>query len=74
MNYGAPKANRLPLLVLTSFRLLVISFFHHYGRSSVLTENPKVTLILLVVSIVLISRSRWLLDQYIRMEKQFWTT
>ncbi len=69
--WRAKKANRLPLLVLTSFRLLVISFFIITVVHQFLTENPKVTLILLVVSIVLISRSRWLLDQYIRMEKQF---
>ncbi len=69
--WRAKKANRLPLLVLTSFRLLVISFFIITVVHQFLTENPKVTLILLIVSIVLISRSRWLLDQYIRMEKQF---
>lgn len=69
--WRAKKANRLPLLVLTSFRLLVISFFIITVVHQFLTENPKVTLILLVVSVVLISRSRWLLDQYIRMEKQF---
>ena len=65
------KANRIPLLILTSFRLLVVAFFivtavHHF-----LTENPKVILVLLIASVVLIMQSKWLLNQYLKMENQF---
>jgi hypothetical protein len=69
--WNANSANRLPLLTLISFRLLVVSFFivaavHHF-----LTENPRVIFVLLLFSILLISQSKWLLNQYVKMEHQF---
>lgn len=67
----AKKANRLPLIILTSFRILVSSFFIVTVVHKFLTENPKVISILLLLTIFSVSRSRWLLDQYLKMESQF---
>lgn len=47
----AKKANRLPLIVLTSFRILVSSFFIVTVVHKFLTENPKVTFLLLLLTI-----------------------
>ena len=69
----AKKANRLPLVILTSFRILVSSFFIVTVVHKFLTENPKVTFFLLLLTIFLVSRSRWLLDQYLKIEAQFLT-
>lgn len=65
------KANRIPLLILTSFRLLVVAFFIVSAVHQFLTENPKVILVLLIASVVLIMQSKWLLNQYLKMENQF---
>lgn len=67
----ARKTNRLPLLILTSFRLLLVSFFIVTTVHQFLTENTKMTFFLLIASIILISRSRWLLNQYLKIENQF---
>lgn len=67
----AKKANRLPLIILTSFRILVSSFFIVTVVHKFLTENPKVIFVLLLLTIFSVSRSRWLLDQYLKMETQF---
>ena len=69
--WKAKKSNRLPLMVLTSFRLLIVSFFIVTTVHQFLTENSKVTFILLVASILLLSRSKWLLEQYMKIEIQF---
>jgi CPA2 family monovalent cation:H+ antiporter-2 len=65
------KSNRIPLLILTSLRLLVVAFFIVTAVHLFLTENPKVILILLIGSIFLIMQSKWLLNQYLKMENQF---
>ena len=65
------KSNRISLLILTSFRLFVVAFFIVSAVHQFLTENPKVILILLVASILLIMQSKWLLNQYLKMENQF---
>ncbi len=65
------KANRIPLLILTSFRLLVMAFFIVTAVHQFLTENPKVIFILLIASVLLIMQSKWLLNQYLKMENQF---
>lgn len=65
------KANHLPLLTLVSFRLLVMSFFIVTAVHQFLTENPKVIFLLLMASIFLITRSKWLLNQYLKIENQF---
>ncbi len=67
----AKKANRLPLIILTSFRILVSAFFIVTVVHTFLSENPRLTLILLFLTIISVSRSRWLLDQYLKIEKQF---
>ena len=65
------KSNRISLLILTSFRLFVVAFFIVSAVHQFLTENPKVILVLLIASIFLIMQSKWLLDQYLKMENQF---
>ena len=67
----AKKINRLPLMVLTSFRLLIIAFFIVTVVHQFLTENPKVTLLLLAGSVLLLSQSKWLFNQYMKIENQF---
>ena len=67
----AKKSNRLPLILMTSFRLLVISFFIVTVVHQFLTENYKVTLLLLGGTVLLLAQSRWLLNQYMKMEAQF---
>ena len=67
----AKKAKRLPLIILTSFRILVSSFFIVTVVHKFLSENPRLTFILLVLTIFFVFRSRWLLDQYLRIESQF---
>ena len=67
----AKKANRLPLIILTSFRILVSAFFIVTVVHTFLSENPKITLLLLFLTILSVSRSRWLLDQYLKIETQF---
>ena len=68
--YARP-ANRLPLLILTSFRLLLVAFFIVTAVHQFLTENVKVTFVLLGASVFLIMQSKWLLNQYLKMESQF---
>ena len=67
----AKKINRLPLIVLTSFRLLLVAFFIVTVVHQFLTENPKVILLMLIASIVLLFQSKWLFDQYMKIENQF---
>lgn len=67
----AKRSNRLPLIILTSLRILVASFFIVTVVHKFLSENPKITFALLLMTIFFVSRSRWLLDQYIKIEEQF---
>ena len=69
--WTAKKSNRLPLIMLTSFRILVSSFFIVTVVHKFLSENTKLTFILLLITIFFVSRSRWLLDQYLKIEDQF---
>lgn len=69
--WTAKKSNRLPLIFLTSFRLLTICFFIMTIVHQFLTENPKMTLLLVIMSVFLLTRSRWLFNQYMKMENQF---
>ncbi len=68
--YDRP-ANRLPLLILTGMRLLLAAFFIATAVYQFLTENTKVVMILLVFSVWLIMQSKWLLNQYLKIENQF---
>ncbi len=65
------KANRIPLLILTSFRLFIVAFFIVSAVHQFLTENTKVIFFLLIASVFLIMQSKWLLNQYMKMENQF---
>lgn len=65
------RSNRLPLLILTSLRLLILSLFIFYVVRTFLTANSKVTAFLVVFTIFLLSQSRWLLNQYMKIENQF---
>ncbi len=67
----AKRANRLPLIILTSFRILVCSFFIVTVVHKFLSENTKITLTLLILTIFFISRSKGLLNQYLKIEAQF---
>lgn len=69
--WSTKRSNRLPLLILTSFRLLIVAFFIVTAVHQFLTENPKVIFAMLIASVLLISRSNWLLNQYLRIETQF---
>ncbi len=69
--WKAKKANRLPLLFLTSFRMLIVCFFIMTVVHQFLTENNKVIFGLVLISLVMLSQSRWLLEQYMKIEKQF---
>lgn len=68
--YDRP-ANRLPLLILTGLRLLLAAFFIATAVYQLLTENPKAVFVLLVFSVLLITQSKWLLNQYLKIENQF---
>ena len=67
----ANKIYRPSLLILTSVRMLVVSFFIVTAVHQFLTENPKVIFLLLLASIWLIMRSQWLFNQYIKIESHF---
>lgn len=69
--WKAKKANRLPLLFLTSFRMLIVCFFIMTVVHQFLTENTKVILGLVIISLIMLTQSRWLFEQYMRIEKQF---
>lgn len=67
----ANKTNRVALLIFTSFRMLIVSFFIVTTVHLFLTENPKVIFLLLLATIWMIMRSKWLLNQYIKIESRF---
>lgn len=69
--WTANKSNHLPLMALISFRLLVMAFFIVTAVHQFLTENPKVIFLMLLATIFLITRSKWLLNQYLKIENQF---
>ena len=69
--WSANKSNHLPLLTLVSFRLLVMSFFIVTAVHQFLTENPKFIFLMLLATIFLVTRSKWLLNQYLKIENQF---
>lgn len=69
--WTSKKLNRLPLILLTSFRLLVVMFFIVIAIHQFLTENPRVTMIMLIISILVLFQSKWLFNQYMKIETQF---
>ena len=69
--WTAKKLNRLPLILMTSFRLMVVLFFISTVVHQFLTENPKVIILMVIFSIMLLSQSKWLFNQYMKIETQF---
>lgn len=69
--WNAKKINRLPLMLMTSFRLLVVLFIISTVVHQFLTENTKVTWALVIGSILLLTQSSWLFKQYLKIEHQF---
>ena len=65
------KANRLPLALMICIRLLVVAFFVVTVFHTFLTEDAKISLLLLFVSVVILAQSKWLLTQYMKIEAQF---
>lgn len=71
--WTSKKLNRLPLILLTSFRLLVVMFFIVIAIHLFLTDNPRVTMMMLFISILVLFQSKWLFNQYMKIETQFLT-
>ena len=69
--WTAKKINRLPLMLMTSFRLIMVLFIISTVVHQFLTENTKVTWALVIISIMVLSQSRWLFNQYMKIENQF---
>lgn len=67
----ARASNRLPLLVLTGFRLGLVGFFIVMVVHQFLTENPKVTFLMLLITVALILQSKGLSDRYLQIENRF---
>ncbi len=67
----AKKSNRIPLILLTSFRILTVVFFVMIVIQQFLTANPIVTSLLVIGSIFLLLKSKWVLNQYMKIETQF---
>ncbi len=65
------KNNRPILILLTSFRLLIVCFFVMTVVHQFLTENPKVISVLVFLSVIVLTRSKWLFTQYNKIETQF---
>ena len=65
------KANRVSLVFLTSLRLLLLCFIIMTIIHQFLIEDQKITLLLVIMSILLLLRSRWLFDKYMKIENQF---
>ena len=65
------KANRVSLVFLTSLRLLLLCFIIMTIIHQFLIEDQKITLLLVIMSILALLRSRWLFNQYMKIENQF---
>lgn len=65
------RTNFFPLILLTSFRILLVVFFIMVVIHQLLTSDPYITVILAIGAIFALSRSRWVFTQYMKMETQF---
>ncbi len=65
------RSNRLPLIILTSFRILAVVFLVMMTIHQLLTVNPFVTTALVILSTFLLFNSRWLFNQYLKIETRF---
>lgn len=57
---------------MTSFRLLVVAFFIVTVFHTFLTEDARISLLLLFVSVIVLAQSKWLLTQYMKSRRSFW--
>ena len=65
------KANRIPLIVLTAIRILLVVFFIMMATHQLLTTNPYITGLMVCGTIFALTKSKWVLNQYMRIETQF---
>ena len=65
------KANRLPLLMLTAFKVLIVALFIMVVIHQLLTINPYVTFALVAMTVALLFKSQWISEQYIKIETHF---
>ncbi|MBR7159131.1 MAG: cation:proton antiporter [Alphaproteobacteria bacterium] len=65
------KTNRLPLIMLMSFRIVIAAFFVMVVVHQLLTIHSGVIIALVLLTLVVLSRSRWLFSQYMKIETQF---
>ena len=69
--WNEKRSNRLPLLILTTVRLLILAAFIYSAAYQLLTPDPKIILPLTIAVVLLLSQSQWLLHQYLKIETQF---
>ena len=65
------RANFFPLILLISFRILLVAFFIMVVIHQFLTTSPLITFALALGAIFALSRSRWVFTQYMKIENQF---
>ncbi len=65
------KANRIPLIALMAFRLMIAALFVMMVIHQLLTINAYVTFVLVVLSIASLFKSKWVMGQYMRIETHF---
>ena len=65
------KSNRLPLLMLTAFKVLIVALFVMIVIHQLLTINPYVTFTLVALTISLLFKSQWISEQYMKIEAHF---
>ncbi len=69
--WNEKKQNRLPLTLLTVFRLMIVALFGIVTMHLFLTTNMKVTLIFVALLIGVLFKSKWVLRQYTLLETRF---
>ena len=62
----SPSKNKHGLPQDTFTQLFIITVFHTF-----LTEDARISLLLLLVSVIVLAQSKWLLTQYMKIEAQF---
>ncbi len=65
------KSNRLPLIFLTSLRIVLVGFFVMIVVNHLLTKDSFVIIAMVAVMMLLLFNSRWLFSQYMKIETQF---
>ena len=69
--WRADRYNKIPLIALTAARLGIGAFLVVWTIHQLLSTNPVITFFLVVAAIMLVSRSQWVFNQYMRIETQF---